>query len=191
MKIPAPIQLSALALGVALGLALPTAATAQQKGIEGELAPPLNVPDWYQAPAGKDRVELSDYKGKIVVMLFFQHWCKASQERELPVLQKLVKHYKGKDDIVFLAVQTVFEGYMDNTIDKLPVTAKKFDLDIPIGFIAKVPGFPGISASYKPGGTPWWVIVDRQGRVEYNGFILNEEEAIKGFDKMLAGLPVD
>lgn len=187
MKNPALTLLAALSIG----LVFTSPAPAQQKGIEGEIAPPLNVPDWYQAPAGKDRVELSDYKGKIVVMLFFQHWCKASQERELPVLQKLVKHYKGNDGIVFLAIQTVFEGYMDNTIDKLPVTAKKFELDIPIGFIAKVPAFPGISASYKPGGTPWWVIVDRQGRVEYNGFILNEEEAIKGFDKMLAGLPVD
>lgn len=187
MKTPSAILLAALTLG----FALPSAAPAQQKGIEGEIAPPLNVPDWYQTPKGKDRVELSDYKGKIVVLLFFQHWCKASQERELPVLKNLVKRYKGNDGIVFLAIQTVFEGYLDNTIDKLPVTAKKFDLDIPIGFIAKVPGFPGISATYKPGGTPWWVIIDQSGRVEYNGFLLNEEEAIKGFDKMLAGLPVN
>jgi len=35
------------------------------------------------------------------------------------------------------------------------------------------------------------VIVDKKGMVEYNGTILNEEEAIKNLDKMLADLPVD
>lgn len=162
-----------------------------QEGIEGQQAPLLKVSDWYQAPEGKDVVEITDYPGKIIVMLFFQHWCRASQERELPVLKHLVDHYKDQKDIVFLAVQTTFEGYYDNTIDKLPITAEKFGLEIPIGHSMKVAGFSGVNGSYKTGGTPWWVIIDRTGRVEYNGFLLNEEEAIKGFDRMLAGLSPD
>lgn len=171
----------------------PMTLTAQtmQKGIEGQKAPLLNVSTWYQLPKGKEKIEITDYEGKIVVMLFFQHWCKASQERELPVLKKLVEKYRGNDEIVFLAIQTTFEGFLDNTPDKLKITAEKFDLEIPFGHTIKAPQFPGINGSYKTGGTPWWVIVDREGKVEYNGFILNEEEAIKGFDKMLAGLPVD
>ena len=189
MKMPHLTTLLALALATSFSVA----ATAQEipKGIQGQKAPLLNVSDWYQLPEGKDKVEITDYRGKIVVLLFFQHWCEASQKRELPVLQKLTKHYEGNDGIVFLAVQTAFEGFLDNTPDKLPVTAKNFELTIPIGHYTKVPGFPGVSGSYKPGGTPWWVIIDRNGMVEYNGFILNEEEAIKGFDKMLAGLPVN
>ncbi len=171
---------------------LPLGLSAQeQKGIEGQEAPLLDVETWIQLPKGKDRVELTDYPGKIVVLLFFQHWCRASQERELPVLKKLVDHYKGNEGIVFLAIQTTFEGYLENTSDKLAVTAKKFGLKIPFGHSPKLAGMPSVSAKYKPGGTPWWVIVDRKGIVEYNGFILNEEEAIKGFDKMLAGKPVD
>lgn len=171
----------------------PLALSAQvaQKGIQGEKAPLINISTWYQLPEGKETIEITDYKGKIVVMLFFQHWCKASQERELPVLKNLVNKYQGNDDIVFLAIQTTFEGFLDNTPDKLQVTAEKFDLKIPFGHNIKAPGFPGISGAYKPGGTPWWVIINREGIVEYNGFVLNEEEAIKGFDKMLAGLPVD
>lgn len=161
------------------------------KGIEGREAPLLDVETWIQLPDGKDKVEITDYPGKIVVLLFFQHWCRASQERELPVLKKLVDHYKGNDGIVFLAIQTTFEGFLENTSDKLALTAKKFDLDIPFGHSPKLEGLRSVSAVYLPGGTPWWVIIDRQGKVEYNGFLLNEEEAIKGFDKMLAGLPVD
>ncbi len=180
-------------LALLLSTCLPIAATGQeiQKGIQGQKAPLLNVSDWHQLPGGKDKLEITDFEGKIIVLLFFQHWCQASQERELPVLQNLTKHYEGNDGIVFLAIQTAFEGFLDNTPDKLPVTAKKFGLKIPLGHYTKVPAFPGVSGAYKPGGTPWWVIIDRQGIVEYNGFILNEEEAIKGFDKMLAGLPVD
>jgi hypothetical protein len=188
------MPLQALSLfALLLSTCLPFAASGQemQKGIQGQKAPPLNVSDWYQLPAGKEKIEITDYEGKIVVLLFFQHWCEASQERELPVLQKLAKHYEGNDGIVFLAIQTAFEGFLDNTPDKLPVTAKKFELKIPMGHYTKVPAFPGVSGAYKPGGTPWWVIIDRKGIVEYNGFILNEEEAIKGFDKMLAGLPVN
>jgi thiol-disulfide isomerase/thioredoxin len=187
MKIP----YSTAFLALAASLSLAVSAQETPKGIQGQKAPLLNVGDWYQLPEGKDKVEITDYEGKIVVLLFFQHWCEASQERELPVLQKLVKHYEGNDGIVFLAIQTAFEGFLDNTPDKLAVAAKKFDLTIPMGHYTKVPGFPGVSGTYKPGGTPWWVIIDRMGMVEYNGFILNEEEAIKGFDKMLAGLPVD
>ncbi len=189
MKLPHSTPL--LAFAIASCLAFSATAQEMQKGIQGQKAPLLNVSDWYQVPEGKDKVEITDYEGKIVVMLFFQHWCRASQERELPVLQKLVNHYAGNDGIVFLAVQTAFEGFLDNTPDKLPLTAEKFGLKIPIGHYTKVPEFPGVSGTYKPGGTPWWVIIDRMGMVEYNGFILNEEEAIKGFDKMLAGQPVD
>ena len=161
------------------------------KGIEGKEAPLLEVDTWIQTPEGKERVEITDYPGKIVVLLFFQHWCRASQEGELPVLKKLVDHYRGNKGIVFIAVQTTFEGFLENTSDKLAVTAKKFDLDIPFGHSPKLEGLHSVSAAYQPAGTPWWVIIDRKGKVEYNGHILNEEEAIKGFDKMLAGLPVD
>jgi hypothetical protein len=161
------------------------------KGIEGKEAPLLEVDTWIQTPEGKDRVEITDYPGKIVVLLFFQHWCRASQESELPVLKKLVDHYRGNKGIVFIAVQTTFEGFLENSSDKLAVTAKKFDLDIPFGHSPKLEGLHSVSAVYQPAGTPWWVIIDRKGKVEYNGHILNEEEAIKGFDKMLAGLPVN
>jgi len=189
-----PLMMNIRSCSLILALALTSICLSAQepnKGIQGQKAPDLNITTWYQLPEGKDKVELSDYKDKVVAILFFQHWCEASQERELPVLKNLVEKYKGNDGIVFLAVQTAFEGFTENTPDKLPVTAEKFGLKIPFGHNLKAPEFPGVSGSYKPGGTPWWVIIDRKGIVEYNGFILNEEEAIKGFDKLIAGLPVE
>ncbi len=193
---PLMMKKSRISLLALSALLLPLSLSAQnsetgEKGIQGQKAPLLNVSTWINLPEGKDKVEITDYKGKIIVLMFFQHWCRASQERELPVLENLAKKYEGNPEIVFLAVQTVFQGFIDNTPDKLPITAEKFHLKIPIGHALKTPDFPGVSGTYKPGGTPWWVIIDREGIVEYNGFILNEEEAIQNFDKMIAGLPLE
>jgi len=41
------------------------------QGIQGKEAPLLDVPTWIQVPEGKRKVEISDYEGKVVVMLFF------------------------------------------------------------------------------------------------------------------------
>ena len=59
----------------------PLALNAQelQKGIEGQKAPLINISTWHQLPEGKKELELTDYQGKVIVMLFFQHLCKASQ----------------------------------------------------------------------------------------------------------------
>lgn len=193
MKFLPAILLAVLAL---LGSPYLSAQLSQPKpvvlnGIEGKEAPLLDVDTWIQLPADKDKVEITDYPDKVVVMLFFQHLCPASQERELPVLKRLVDHYRGTEGIVFLAIQTTFENYLENTSDKLEATARKFDLPIPFGHSPKLRGLPSVSSKYLPAGTPWWVIIDRAGKVEYNGHILNEEEAVKGFDRMLAGLSPD
>ena len=155
------------------------------KGIQGEKAPLLDVSAWIQVPEGKQKVEVTDYEGKVVVMLFFQHWCEASQKRALPTLKRLVDKFGSNDGVAFIAVQTAFQGLTDNTVDKIAIAAKEFDLDIPIGHTVKTPEFPTVNGAYKTGGTPWWVIVDKAGIVEYNGHYLNPEEAEAGLAEML------
>lgn len=162
-----------------------------QKGIQGEKAPRLGVRRWIQLPEGKESVDVSDYRGKIIVMLLFQHTCEACQKRAFPTFQDLIEDFGDEEDVVFLAIQTPFEDFSDNTMKKLEPTAEKFDLDIPIGHLAKTPGFYSVNAAYKTGGTPWWVIVDREGVVEYDGFYLNPEVARENLEKMIAGQAVD
>lgn len=159
--------------------------TEKPKGIQGEKAPLLDVPTWIQVPEGKRKVEITDYEGKVVVMLFFQHWCEASQKRALPTLKNLVDKFGSNEGVAFIAVQTAFQGLTDNTEDKITIAAEEFDLDIPIGHTVKTPEFPSVNGAYKTGGTPWWVIVDKEGIVEYNGHYLNPEEAEAGLAEML------
>ncbi|MEM7699275.1 MAG: TlpA family protein disulfide reductase [Verrucomicrobiota bacterium] len=168
----------------------PAAAQEPQKGIQDEKAPPLGVTEWINLPEGRERIGIPDYKGKVLVMLLFQSTCEACHERAFPTLQKLVKKFGDSPEVGFIAIQTPFEDYADNTQMKLEPTAEKFKLTIPFGHLAKTPDVYNINTAYKTGGTPWWVVVDREGTVIYNGFYLNPEEAEKNLAKMIAGLPV-
>lgn len=161
------------------------------KGIEGEKAPDLYVTKWINLPEGKEKVDIGDFKGKVVVLLFFQYSTPYAHEEAFPTLKKLVDKYAGNEDIAFLAIQAVGANRNENTSDKLEVVSKKFDLNIPFGHYVSVPEFPGVVGSYKLGASPWWVIVGQNGTVEWNGTYLDADGAIENLDKMLAGLPVN
>ena len=56
--------------------------------------------------------------------MFFQSWCPGCHSRGLPDLKKMVDALKEKDNISFLAIQTVFEGHKSNTYEKMVETPK-------------------------------------------------------------------
>lgn len=89
---------------------------------------------------------------------------------------------KNNDQVKFLAVQTVFEGYSFNTQDKLRYNQLKYDLKIPMAHAAGNPdasGTPEIMRNYRSGGTPWTVIIDPAGRVVYNNYHIRVAQAIE------------
>jgi len=184
-----PLFLAALAF-------LPgTVALSQQKGIEGEVAPPLHADNWINLPEGEagliveqgiPGIDLKKYRGKVIVLKFFQSWCEACEKRSFPKLKKLVDHYQGNDQIQFISVQTVFEGLADNTASKLQPTAEKFGLEsIPFGHSVKLPNIPNVNMDYKTGGTPWWVVINKDGIVEFNGHYIDLDKAIPNLDELI------
>ncbi len=164
---------------------------AARDGIEGLKAPPFGATEWIQLPEGKERLEINEFAGKFVVMLFFQSTCEASMKRAFPTMKKLVEKFGSEDGVEFLAIQTPFEDFTDNTMSKLEGIAEEFNLDIPFGHLAKTKGFYSLNDAYDTGGTPWWVVVNREGTVEYNGHYLNPEETEKNLENLLAGKPID
>lgn len=144
-------------------------------------APEFNVKDWVDANGNKtDQVILSDFKGKFKVVYCFQHWCPGCHSVGLPNLQKMVEALKGNNKVVFVAIQTVFEGYHENTFDKMLETQKKYKLEIPFGHDA---GDDGKSRSnfmqnYQTGGTPWFVLIDQNDIIVFADFHLNVDAAI-------------
>jgi hypothetical protein len=56
-------------------LGIPTASAKTQYGIQGQPAPQLNLSDWIDGNGEKtESIRLSDYRGKVVYLYFFQDW---------------------------------------------------------------------------------------------------------------------
>ncbi len=93
--------------------------------------------------------------------------------------------------MVFLAVQTVFEGFGSNTAAKAKAACDDHDLPIPVGQDAGPSGAGSVTMRrYRSGGTPWTVIIDRGGVVRSNGFRAPADASIRLIDRLLAE-PVD
>ena len=99
-----------------------------------------------------------------------------------PTLKKLTEALEGNDRVVFLAIQTVFEGYETNTPDKLRHNQLKYDVKIPMAHVSgqkSERGVPKIMEQYRSGGTPWTVIIDPAGTVVYNNYHIEVDRALK------------
>ena len=106
-----------------------------------------------------------------------------------PTLKELTKEFKDNDDITFLAVQTVFEGYNFNTQDKLRKNQLKYGLKIPMAHAAGNPQsheIPEIMRKYRSGGTPWTVIIDPEGWIVYNHFHIETKSAVKLIERLIS-----
>ena len=89
--------------------------------------------------------------------------------------------FEGNNQVEFLAIQTVFEGFEHNTPDKVRKNQLKYNLKIPMAHVAGNPDthkVPLIMQKYKTGGTPWAVIIDPSGKVVYNDFHIEVDQAV-------------
>ncbi len=84
-----------------------------------------------------------------------------------------------------MTLQTVFEGFGTNNADAAKSVADKFELKIPVGHD---PGTSGkrsnVLERYKTQGTPWMIIIDPQGVVRANDFLIPNEKVIELIDKL-------
>lgn len=145
-------------------------------------APEFNVIQWIDSKGNKTNpIKLSDFKGKFKVIYCFQHWCPGCHSKGLPDLKKMVDALDGNKNVVFLAIQTVFEGHEDNTYDKIVDTQKRYALNIPFGHDAGDDNTSksNIMTNYKTGGTPWFIFIDKHDNVVYSDFHLNPVAAIE------------
>jgi len=145
-------------------------------------APEFSVNQWIDSNGNKTNpIKLSDFKGKFKVLYCFQNWCPGCHSKGLPDLKKMVDALDGNKNIVFLAIQTVFEGHDSNTYDKIVETQKRYALNIQFGHDAgdDDTSKSNIMTSYKTGGTPWFILIDKHDNVVYSDFHLNPVTAIE------------
>jgi len=160
-----------------IGLLVPAVAAFGQRGIAGRPAPSWGVTEWINLPAGERSLDVDDLKGQVVFLLGFQSWCPGCHSRGFPTLTRLIKDYRAADDVTFVAVQTVFEGFSANTARRAWDTAREYELDIPVGHDGSAGQRSTIMRRYRTGGTPWVIIIDKSGIVRFNDFHVPAQRA--------------
>ncbi len=96
----------------------------------------------------------------------------------------MVERFKDAEDVAFVAVQTVFEGFSTNTADRAWETAREYKLTIPVGHSGKDNRRSVLMQRYRTGGTPWVVIIDKHGVVRFNAFRITPDRAQKMIDEL-------
>jgi len=147
-------------------------------GIKDELGPELTCRDWWGIDQGVSG-NLKDNRGKVVCMLFFQADCRYSNRYGLPELKKLQEQFTDDPNVLVMAVQTPFQNFEINTLEAGTKLFKENGLKGPLGHDSQAGRKSKTFQNYKALGTPWFVVLDKQGIVRYNDSSLPVEEAIE------------
>ncbi|MBF0169807.1 MAG: TlpA family protein disulfide reductase [Nitrospinae bacterium] len=121
------------------------------KKLEGQTAPDFSLPT-----LDGGTMTLADYRGKVVLLNFWATWCPPCKE-EMPSMQKLYEHFKGRD-FVMLTV-----SIDDKTGDVAPFM-KELGLTFPVAFD---PGAK-VGADYGLTGVPETFLIDKRGTVMHH-----------------------
>ncbi len=177
----ARILLMALFLPVFL-LPIATVEANNHQGIAGQQAPELEMNNWIDGNGEAiPPIRINELRGKVIYLYFFQDWCPGCHSRGFPMFKRLYEEFKSDHRVVLLAVQTTFEGHYTNTFDKLRENQLAYGIPVPMAHDGGTSGqrLPRTMELYRSGGTPWKVVINKQGKVVFNGFHIDPEKAIK------------
>ncbi len=154
-------------------------ATNTDYGIVGRTAPELEIDYWIDRHGNPTSFSLTEHKGKWVFLKCFQSWCPGCHSHGLPAVKKISDALENNPRVVFAGIQTVFEGFGTNTVDKVRKVQLQYDLQFPMGHDPGEPnGHPATMINYRTGGTPWMILIDPHQEVVYNDFGIDADKVI-------------
>ena len=164
--------------GLTAAAALPAApATALPVGTP---APEWDIAEWVIGPP----LKLSELRGQVVVIDFFQLWCPGCKSFTIPLMLEWEKQFAddiAEDRMKIVSIHTVFEGHRHQRIDRLRKFVKEWGFDHPVGHDRHEihDHLPNTMILYGTRGTPEVAIVDKEGNIAYQriGFFDPEEKA--------------
>lgn len=158
------------------GQTAPSAAAADAVPAVGKPAPTFSLKDW----DGKTR-KLSDYKGKIVVLEWFNHGCPfVKKHYDSNNMQDLQKTYTGKG-VVWLSVCSSAEGKQGYGSPEEHKKAFKEKGAAPTAVLIDSEGTVG--RQYDAKTTPAMYVIDGKGVLVYAGAIDDNRTPDKGAAK--------
>jgi peroxiredoxin len=128
---------------------------AEQRG----LSKGASAPDFELTTLNGEKVKLSDYKGKKVILNFWATWCPPCKA-EMPHMQKYYEKNAEKENVEILAVNLTS---MDDGKDKVQEFADGYELTFPIPL--DVDG--GIGEEYRAFTIPTTYMVDTKGLIQH------------------------
>lgn len=135
------------------------------------LAPNFTLPDLN----GK-KIELKDYRGKIVFLNFWATWCLTCEE-EMPSMEKLYQKFKGNSfEILTISIDTEGKQIV------IPYM-KKFDLTFPALLDPK----SKVAKLYRTTGVPETFIINKEGFIVHKAIgprAWDTEESFDAFDNL-------
>ncbi len=136
-----------------------------QRFVPGPSPQPIPVgtdaPDWVlRNDSGKEH-KLSDYKGKVTVLMFWATWCGYCR-LAIPGIQQIYEKYKGRD-VQVLSIN------MQESEDVDPVAyLKTVNADFPVLMKGEK-----TADSYNIRGVPGFYVIDQSGKVVYGKLMFN------------------
>lgn len=162
----------------------------QTPGPQGRPAPEWKVALWADGAGNPiPPITLHDSDGQWRIVFCFQSWCPGCHSEGLPTLRRLVDGLADQPGVVFLAVQTVFEGFEANTFEAMQKFRVESGLSIPFGHDpgdATTHHRSNILTHYQTGGTPWFILIGPDNRIVFDDFRLNTDGAIKAIKSAIA-----
>jgi peroxiredoxin len=130
----------------------------------GAPAPDFELP----SSDGKEKVKLSAFKGKLVIVDFWATWCEPCRA-SFPAYQRLVDEFGGKLVVVGVSVDEESSGiaaFVESTGAKFPVAWDEGQ---------------GVSKTYQPDTMPTSFVLDSHGVVRFvhAGFVDGDEAQIR------------
>ena len=204
MTKPAPqhaIQASPLLclakLVVLLTLAVGNLAPAEQREapqfsgvVEPRPAPEWDIAHWLNGYPGN----VTENRGKVIVIDFFQLWCPGCNTFTGPVMQQWQQRYADEiasDDLLLVKIHTVFEGHDYQTVKKLKEYLTEKNITLPVAVDRHRDDYrPETKLRYNTRGTPEVVIIDREGMIRFQKFGFFDAVAAEQYIDYLLGGPV-
>lgn len=135
------------------------------------------LPNWELTSIfGDDIPHIEDFKGKPLLILFFNLGCPGCKGRALPFANKMV--YEHEDAMNVIGIHTRFEGPEREEEDFIKA---KEDYYIRFPFYRDA----NLSATfhrYLAGGTPHWLLLDEKGILQYSVFGSDPNNALLRLD---------
>ncbi|MFQ5499917.1 MAG: TlpA family protein disulfide reductase [Candidatus Zixiibacteriota bacterium] len=154
-------------------------------GILGLSAPNWSVEQWINLPGGEETLDIEFFQGKVLYLYCFQSWCPGCHRHGFPTLRQVMSEFGDDDRVAFVAVQTAFEGFHVNDFRGAVTTADRYDLTIPVGHTGSQKQPSQLMKRYRTGGTPWTIIIDAEGMVQYNDFHIDPDKAVTLMNRLV------